>query len=57
MEKNHSDSVIIVGLIAHVNPKYLADFKQQIEKSPFVTRLIIFKESNDKLWIVDRERI
>lgn len=52
METSHSNSIIVVGVIAHVDPKYLADFKHQIENSPYVKRLIILKESNDKLWIV-----
>lgn len=51
MENNNRP--IVVGIVGHISPEFLADFKHYIEKfSQF--RLIIFKESDDKLWIVSR---
>ena len=50
--ENHSNEVIVVGIICHVEPKNLSEFRNQIETSQYLKRLIIFKDSNDKLWLV-----
>ena len=50
---NNSKQPIVVGIVGHLSPEFLTDFKQHIEKFSHF-RLIIFKESDDKLWIVSR---
>jgi len=45
---------IVVGVVGHVFPEHLADFKRLLEDYPYL-RLIIFKESDNKLWLVERE--
>ena len=52
--ENNISKPIIVGIVGHVDPSFLADFKQYIEKYSHF-RLIRFQESNNKLWIVQRE--
>jgi hypothetical protein len=45
---------IVVGIVGHIPPEFLADFKNHVEKYSHF-RLIRFQESNNKLWIVSRE--
>jgi hypothetical protein len=45
---------IVVGVVGHVFPEHLADFKQLLEDYPHF-RLVIFKESDAKLWLVSQE--
>lgn len=52
--ENNISKPIVIGIVGHLSPFFLADFKQYIEKYPNF-RLIIFKESDNKLWIVERE--
>jgi len=46
---------VIVGAVLHVLPENISYVKELLENSPYVQRLIIFKESDNKLWLVDRE--
>ncbi len=55
MENNQSDPVIIIGTVMHVRKENISFLKELLENSPYVQRLIIFKESNDKLWLVSQE--
>jgi len=41
---------VIVGLVGHVFPEHLDEFKRLLEDYPYL-RLIIFKESDNKLWL------
>ena len=45
---------VVVGVVGHVFPEHLADFKRLLEDYPYL-RLIMFKESDNKLWIVESE--
>lgn len=50
----YNNKPIVVGIVGHIKPSFLADFKKHIER--FCNfRHIIFKESDNKLWIVERE--
>ncbi len=55
MYNNQDRTPVVVGCILHVQPENLSFLKELLENSPYVQRLIIFKESNDKLWIVSQE--
>ena len=54
MTNEHSDTPIVIGLIAHVNPLYLAQVQKQVESIPHL-KIIFYKESSGKLWIVSGE--
>jgi hypothetical protein len=54
MQRN-SKTPVVVGAILHVLPENLTYLHELLENSPYVQRLIIFKESNNKLWIIERE--
>jgi len=54
--ENSSSKPIVIGVVGHLNPEFLPDFKQLITNYPHF-RLIIFKESDNKLWLVEREGI
>lgn len=47
---------IVVGIVGHITPEFLADFKHYVESFSHF-RLIIFKESDNKLWLVSREEM
>ena len=48
-------SVVIVGAILHVKPENLQFLREQLQNSLYIDRVVIFKESNNKLWLIDRE--
>jgi hypothetical protein len=52
--KNNKSKPIVVGVIGHICPSYLADFKKYLEEFHHF-RLIRFQESNNKLWIVQQK--
>jgi len=49
-----NSSVVVVGAILHVKPENLQFLREQLQNSLYVDRLIIFKESNNKLWLTER---
>ena len=54
--QNNKSKLIVVAVVGHLEPEYLADFKLYIEGYPHF-RLIRFQESTNKLWIVQREEM
>ena len=52
--RNSSSKPVIIGIVGHIPPEFLADFKQYIESYSHF-RLIRFQESDNKLWIVEQE--
>jgi len=55
MMENHSNTPIVIGVIGHVNPKFLEEVREEI-KAITNLKVIFFKESNGKLWVVSEER-
>ena len=53
--QGNSNTPVIVGTVMHVLPENLTYLQDLLQNSPYVLRLIIFKESNNKLWIVSQE--
>ncbi len=49
-EKNN----IVVGVIFHTPPESVEEARQALEKIPFL-RIIYFKQSKGKLWVVSSE--
>ena len=54
MKQQRSARPVIVGVVVHLPPEFIADFKNYIESFPHV-RIIIYRESNNKLWLIERE--
>ncbi|UCF11751.1 MAG: hypothetical protein JSW06_06785 [Thermoplasmatales archaeon] len=54
MNQDHSKP-IVAACVVHILPENIPFFKDLVTNTPYVERLIIFKESNDKLWIVSQE--
>jgi len=54
MTSNHDKTPVIIGAVLHVLPENIKFLKELLENSPYIERLIIFKESNNKLWITER---
>jgi len=46
---------VVAGAVFHVLPENIPKLEEYLYKSPFVEKVIIFKESNNKLWLVERE--
>ena len=53
MKNNHS-KILVIGIVGHLPPEFIADFKTYIENYSHF-RLIRFQDSNNKLWIVQRD--
>jgi nitrate reductase NapAB chaperone NapD len=56
MIKNHSDTPVVIGFIGHVHPQFLEIVKKQVEEIPDL-KIVFYKESSGKLWIVSGDRI
>ncbi|MFX1453422.1 MAG: hypothetical protein ACFFCM_21485 [Promethearchaeota archaeon] len=54
MTDSHSDTPVVIGAIGHVPPKFLKQVKKDIQKISHF-KIIFFKESSGKLWIVSGE--
>jgi len=52
MEQN-TKTPIVVGIVGHISAEKLTDFKNHVQNF-YGFRLIIFKESNNKLWLIER---
>jgi len=52
--KLNKSKPVIVGVVGHIQPEKLSEFKNTIENLSYF-RLIRFEESDSKLWIVSRE--
>lgn len=48
---NHSDTPVVIGFVGHVHPLFLDQVKKEIESISHF-KIVFFKESNGKLWIV-----
>jgi len=55
MYRDHSKTPVIVGAVFHVLPENVRLFEELLHNSPYVKKLIIFKESNKKIWLVERD--
>jgi len=53
--QGNSKTPVIVGTVMHVQAENIPFLRELLQNSPYVQRLIIFKESNDKLWIISQE--
>ena len=53
MKGKGNSKTIVIGIVGHIPPEFLADFKKHIESYPYF-KLVIFKESNNKIWLVER---
>jgi len=54
MQNDNHTKTIVIGTVGHIEIKKLSDFKKLLESLPYF-RLIRFQESNNKLWLVERE--
>lgn len=50
MDYNNSKP-IVAACVIHILPENLQFFKELVENSPYVLRVIRFEESQHKLWI------
>ena len=55
MSQDNSKTPVVVGTVMHVQAENIPFLKELLQNSPYVQRLIIFKESNEKLWLVSQE--
>ena len=52
---SNSETPIVCATVVHVLPRNIPSFIASLENSPYVIRLIIHKESPDKLWITGED--
>ena len=50
----HSKKMLVVGVILHVDPKYLTDFYALLDDYPHCN-IIFSEESKGKMWIMKGE--
>lgn len=52
---SYQNKPIVAAVVIHILPENLRFFKELIQTSPYVVRVIRFEESNKKLWITKEE--
>lgn len=53
---NNQNKTIVAACVVHILPENIRFFKELIENSPYVLRVIRFEESQHKLWIVKERK-
>lgn len=54
MNREQANRTIIVGVVGHISPGNLSDFRELLESLSYF-RLIRFQDSDNKIWLVEQE--